>query len=262
VFYHDKALMIPVRVQSPNRQHAALVLEQFGGANGELKACLQYFVQSFGVTDPRVRDLLLDISTEEISHLELVGTVVSQFLAPVRTGEYDGMADPTMRAEADALRNANSTAAKALVLGGGGPLVADASGTPFTGAYINANGDLFTDLTSDFAAEMRAKRVYEMLYREVPDRGAREVFDFLIEREEAHSALFHEALDRARDLGVMRDYGDTELARRYPALSRPCEEGRSFRATEGTEPIRGPLDPQEVRIGLARNRPTGVLARR
>lgn len=258
MFYHDKELMIPVAVQSPSRHHAAMVLEQFGGANGELKACLQYFIQSFGVTDPQVKDLLMDISTEEISHLELVGTVVSQFLAPVQTGTSDGMADPRMHVEADALRHANATAAKALVLGGGGPILTDSSGTPFTGAFIHSTGDLVADLSSNFAAEMRAKRVYEMLHREIPDRGAREVFDFLIQREEAHSALFHEALERTHDLGVTRAYRDTPLSRRYPALSRPCHEGHPFQICEGTEPIRGPLDAPEVRVGLARSRTNGT----
>jgi Mn-containing catalase len=246
--------MIPVRVDRPSPQHAAAVLEQFGGANGELKACLQYFVQSFGVGDRRVRDLLMDISTEEISHLELVGTAVSQLLAPVHYGTPDGTADPTMRVQGDALRSASSTAAKALVLGGGGPLVTDSAGVPFTGAFINATGDLVADLSSDLASELRAKRVYEMLHREVVDRGAREVFDFLIQREETHASLFREALEMVQDLGVTRQYGDTELSHRYPALSAPCDNERYFRTSRGTEPIRGPLGPQEVRVGLPKLR--------
>lgn len=252
VFFHDKELMISVSVDAPNRHYAALALEQFGGANGELKACLQYLVQSFGVSNPIVRDLLMDISTEEISHLELVGTVVAQFLAPVRGATADGTAEVRMQGEADALRHADATAAKARILGGGGPMPVDCAGSPFSGTYINSTGDLVADLSSDFASELRAKHVYEMLHREIPDRGAREVFDFLIQREEAHSALFHEALERTRDLGVMREYKDTDLSRRYPELSRPGGNAHHFETAQGTTPIRGPLEVAEVRVGLAR----------
>lgn len=252
MFLHTKELEIPVQVERPNPRFAAAVLEQFGGANGELKACLQYFVQSFGAMDPRVRDLLLDISTEEISHLELVGTMVSQFLVPVRHGMADGAVDPRMRYEADGLVMAGDTVAKAMVVGGGGPLVADSAGVPFTGAYINSTGDPVADLSSNVAAELRARRVYEMLHREVPDRGAREVFDFLIQREESHAALFREALEVARERAAAPRVRDTELAHRYPALSQPCGNEHAFRASRGTEPIRGPLRPREVRVGLAR----------
>src|SRR5437763_14679818 len=80
MYFHKKELLFPVQVSSCNPAYAAAVLEQFGGANGELKACLQYFVQSFGTYDPAIKDLLLDISTEEISHLEMVGTCITQFM--------------------------------------------------------------------------------------------------------------------------------------------------------------------------------------
>lgn len=253
MFYRDKHLMIPVQIEAPNPRYAGMVLEQFGGANSELKACLQYFVQSFGVNDPTVRDLLMDISTEEIGHLEVVGTIVSQFMASTRMGGVNGTMEHRMQHEADTLRNAGST--EALILGGGGPLLADSSGTPFTGAYVNSTGELATDLSSDVAAELGAKRVYEMLYREIPDRGAREAFDFLIQREEAHAALFQEALELSRQTGVRRHYHDTPLSRSYPALSMPSTGNDArFAASRGVEPLRGPLGPDEVRVNLARMR--------
>lgn len=253
MFHHHQELIVPVAVDAPNAAYAAAMLEQFGGANGELKACLQYFVQSFGVEDRAIRDLLIDISTEEISHLEVVGTIVSQFLAPVHRGTVDGTADPRMANEATALRLANATAQKAFVLGGGGPLVTDASGTPFTGSFVNATGDLVADLASDFAAELRAKRVYEMLFREIPDRGARQAISFLLEREEAHSALFKEAIERTQDLGVMRDYRDRPFSRSYPDLQYPSSQNAErFAASKGFPAIRGPLTAEEVRVNLAR----------
>lgn len=262
MFFHEKTLEIPVQVTEPNPYYAGMVLEQFGGANGELKACLQYFTQSFGVENPILRDLLMDISTEEISHLELVGTVISQFLAPLRqeVARHPSSSERLAQREADALTHAGGTAHKAFVLGGGGPLLADSSGTPFTGNFINSTGDLAADISSDFAAELRAKHVYEMLHRAIPDRGARDVFDFLIQREEAHSALFKEALEMAEDLGVRRHrQQDTEFSCRYPALSKPGSEGAPFNnVTAGKPPIRGPLTADQVRVGLAEFKQDGI----
>lgn len=253
MYHHDKALIIPVQVDQPNAGYAAILLEQFGGGNGELKAGLQYFVQSFGAQDPSTRDLLLDISTEELSHLEVVGTLISQFLAPVHAGTVDGTADPRLQHEADGLRGANSTLQKALILGGAGPMAVDSSGSPFTGNYINSTGDVVADLQSDIAAEMRAKRVYEMLFREIPDRGARQAIGFLLEREEAHAALFTEARERTQDLGVMRDFHDRPFSRRYPDLQAPSSQNAErFEASRGLPPIRGPIAPDEVQLNLAR----------
>ncbi len=252
MFHHDKALIIPVQVDEPNAGYAAALLEQFGGANGELKACLQYFVQSFGAQDPATRDLLLDISTEEISHLEVVGTLISQFLAPIHTGTVDGTADPRMQREADGLRGANSTFLKTILLGGGGPMPVDSSGSPFTGTFINSTGDVVANLASDVAAELRAKRVYEMLFREIPDRGARQAIEFLLEREEAHAALFNEAMDRTRDVGVMRDFHDKPFSRRYPDLQQPSSQNAErFVASRDLPPIRGPIAADEIRLNLA-----------
>ena len=244
-------MQIQVRVDAPNPTYAAMVLEQFGGANGELKAALQYLVQSFGVTDRVVRDLLMDISTEELNHLELVGTLVSKFLSPIHRGTDDGTADPRLQRAADMWRGADSTVQKMLILGGGGPLVTDAAGVPFSGTYINSTGDLVADLASDIAAELRAKRVYEILYREIHDRGARQMFDFLIQREEQHSSLFMEARERTQDMGVTRDFQDTRFSRRYPEFSSPRDDHERFRYGRQSEPLHGPSDPDEVRVNLA-----------
>ena len=253
MYYHDKSLIIPVEVDAPNASYAALMLEQFGGVNGELTACLQYFVQSFGVTDPSTRDLLIDVSTEEMGHLEIVGTLIAQFLSPLRAGTTDGTADPIMLRQADALRSASSTVQKSILCAGGGPMLSDTAGTPFMGSFVSATGDLLADLTSDVAGELRAKRVYEMLFREIPDHGAREAIGFLLEREEAHSALFKETIERTQDVGVMRDYLDRPFSRRYPDLQEPSSQNAErFETSQGFPPIKRPLTKDEVQVNLAR----------
>lgn len=208
MFKHDKNLLQQVHIERPNPQYAAMLQEQIGGGNGELKAGLQYISQSFRCKDPRVKDLMLDIGAEELSHMEMVATAVNMLNG--HDVNVNAMSAGTIEAH---------------VLGGLGPMLTDASGYPFSGMYINSTGDLVADLLSDMAAEQRAKVVYEYLYRQINDRGVREMIDFLLNREEAHNALFREALELVRDTGSNRDFGTTPDAQMYVNSSTP---GRYF----------------------------------
>src|SRR3954467_7409297 len=94
MFYHAKELQFNARVSKPDPRFARLLLEQFGGGNGELKAAMQYFVQAFGVKNayPDKYDMLMDIATEEFSHLEIVGATIQMLLTGVN-GELKSAAD-------------------------------------------------------------------------------------------------------------------------------------------------------------------------
>ena len=216
MFKHDKLLLHPVRVDRVNPEYAAMLQEQLGGGNGELKAAMQYISQSFRVKDPAIKDLFLDIGAEELSHAEMVATTIN-----LLNGH-----DP------DAAR-ARVGNIQAHVVGGLSPMLTDASGFPWTAAYVNCTGDLAADLLSNIAAEQRAKVVYEYLYRQIEDRGVRETIDFLLNREEAHNALFREALNRIEGTGSTQDFGVDEDARLYFDLSTP---GRYFEAPHPTPP--------------------------
>lgn len=173
MFYHVKELQFNARVSKPDPRFARLLLEQFGGANGELKAAMQYFVQAFNCKTPYPDkyDLLMDIATEEFSHLEIVGSTIQMLLTGV-TGELKDAAD-----QEEIMQMLDGQAAKegfiheAMVnpqfgvLSGGGPTLTDSNGIPWTAAYVNANGDLTVDLRSNIAAESRAKIVYEYLMK-------------------------------------------------------------------------------------------------
>ncbi|MFZ3580445.1 manganese catalase family protein [Virgibacillus sp. DJP39] len=266
MFMHNKELLFPVNVKGPNPAFAAAVLEQFGGANGELKACLQYFAHSFTTKDPVIRDLLLDISTEEISHLEMVGECITQLMGGTDVDpNVMGSGEQTMRQEGATMGNANgylnqiinqnSTVQKSVYLGGHGPDFIDSSGTPFTGNYINTVGDLMADLQSDLAAELRARKVYEELHRHVTDPGAREMFDFLVQREEAHALLFKEAIERVADMqggGFEKSFGDKQYSKLYPELSMGGSASQMFRSDDAriiTGPFTG--DPDTDTFGGA-----------
>lgn len=223
MFKHEKALLHEVKVDAPNPNYAAMLQEQIGGSNGELKAGLQYISQSFRVADPQIKDLFLDIGAEELSHMEMVATMVSMLYGD------DLNAQPVGNIQSH-------------VLGGLSPLLVTASGSPWTADFVNVTGDLPADLLSNIAAEQRAKVVYEYLYRQISDKGVRETIDFLLNREEAHNALFREALGRVQSTGSNRDFGVDEDARLYFDLSTP---GRYFQDPRPTAPgFQNPRQPQ------------------
>lgn len=208
VFRHEKALLREVKIERPNPQYAVLLQEQLGGGNGELKAALQYMAQSFRIRDREIKDLFLDIAAEELGHLEMIATTISLL--------YGSRVD---------YRRQESGSLESQVLGGLSPMLTDASGVPFTGSFINVTGDLPSDILSNIAAEQRAKVVYEYLHRQIDDKEVRATIDFLLNREEAHSALFREALGKVQGTGSTADFGVTEDSRLYFDLSQP---GRHF----------------------------------
>lgn len=203
MFKHIKELQFEVRVEKPDPRFATMLLEQFGGPNGELKAAMQYFVQSFAArqSDPDRYDLLMDIGTEEFSHLEIVGTTIQMLLDGI-SGELKHRADtsPLMKmlqgsAERDAIVQEAATSPHILAVGGGGAVLTNSDGFPWTGAYINATGNLEVDLRSNIAAEARAKIVYEYLMRFTNDQGVKDTLTFLMTREIAHMNAFTAALE-------------------------------------------------------------------
>lgn len=202
MFRHVKELQFDARVSGPDPAFAKLLLEQFGGGNGELKAAMQYFCQSFTCRHayPQIYDLLMDIATEEFSHLEIVGATITMLLEGVN-GELKNAAEKTVLAnilknktEREELVHQAATSPAFLVLSGGGPVVTDSNGYPWNGNYVNANGDPTVDLRSDIAAESRAKIVYEYLMQFTDDPHVKESLGFLMTREVSHMQMFTAAL--------------------------------------------------------------------
>ena len=204
MFKHNKALLKEVRVERPNPQYAVLMQEQLGGGNGELKAAMQYLSQSFRIKDPEIKDLFLDIAAEELSHMEMVAQTINLLNGhDVNNKEVDNGEIQTH------------------VQCGLSPVLINSSGAPWTADYVTVTGDLVADLLSNIASEQRAKVVYEYLYRQIEDKYVRETIDFLLNREEAHNALFREALNKVKDTGSNKDFGITEDSKLYFDLSSP-----------------------------------------
>jgi Mn-containing catalase len=192
MFMHNKRLQYTVRVNETNPGLANLMLEQFGGPQGELAAAMRYFTQSLGEDDPGRKDMLMDIATEELSHLEVIGTIVAMLNKGAKGRLSEGV-----EAEAELYRSitgAGNDSHITQVLYGGGPPLTHSAGTPWTAAYIDTIGEPTADLRSNIAAEARAKIVYERLINLTDDPGVREALTFLMTREIAHQKSFEKAL--------------------------------------------------------------------
>jgi Mn-containing catalase len=192
MFAHNKRLQYTVRVSETNPGLANLMLEQFGGPQGELAAACRYFTQYLAEDDPGRRDMLIDIATEELSHLEVIGTIV----AMLNKGAKGRMAEG-LDSEAELFRSINGAGNDShvtQVLYGAGPALTNSGGVPWTAAYIDTIGDPTCDLRSNIAAEARAKIIYERLINLTDDPGVKEALGFLMTREISHQQSFEKAL--------------------------------------------------------------------
>jgi Mn-containing catalase len=196
MFMHNKRLQYTVRVSEPNPKLACMLLEQFGGAEGELAAAMRYFTQGLAEEDPGRKDLLLDIATEELSHLEVIGSIIAMLNKGVRAQLTEAQLSET---ELYQMVGTSSTSVKEAVLFGGGPGLIDSAGVPWSANYIDSRGEPTVDLRSNIAAESRAKIVYERLIAVTNDPGIKEALGFLMTREIAHQKSFEKALFAIED---------------------------------------------------------------
>jgi Mn-containing catalase len=179
MYHHVKKLMYTVQVDEPDPRFGNMLLEQFGGANGELAAALQYSIQGLNCEDPARKDLLMDIGTEELSHLEIIGSLARMHLKPMKANKREA-------AEADPL---------IAIVGGGGIGLHNSMGNPWTADYLKVTGELEVDLRNNIAAEARAKITYERLIDLCDDAGSKDALQFLMTREITHMKAFMTALE-------------------------------------------------------------------
>src|SRR4051795_1842649 len=258
MFYHVKDLQFNARVSKPDPAFATLLLEQFGGANGELAAALRYFGQAFGAKNPYPDkyDLLMDIATEEFSHLEIVGATIQMLLTGIN-GDLKNAAENSEimqlldgKAAKEKMIHKGMVAPQLFVGTAGGPAYTNSQGVPWTAAYINgdAQGDLTSDLRSDIAAETRAKMVYEYLLQFTTDPYIHETLRFLMTREVAHYQMFEAALSTIQPNfppGVLQS--DPKFSNVYFNMSSgntirgPWNQGQSSQLGETWQFIEDPI---------------------
>lgn len=273
MFYHVKDLQFNARVSKPDPRFARLLLEQFGGANGELKAAMQYFVQAFSCRNPfpEKYDMLMDIATEELGHLEIVGATIQMLLGPVNgkmkevveNMEINSMLGGKTSKE-DFIHQA-ATNPQFLVLAPGSPMLTDSNGNPWCATYVTANAEPTVDLRSNLAAESRAKIVYEYLIPFTDDPYVKETLGFLMTREVAHYQQFEAALDTIQPNfppGVFQT--DPKYSNLYYNTSKgedargPWNEGRSTQLKEEWQYIDDPVEQVRSTNGLLDIEPEGT----
>lgn len=182
MFFYDKKLQYPVRIDKPNPKLAAIIISQYGGPDGELGASLRYLSQRYSMPFDDLKGLLTDIGTEELGHLEMIGAIVHQLT-----------------------RNLNETQIREC---GFAPYFVDhttgvyptaASGFPFSAASMAVTGDPMADLTEDMAAEQKARVTYDNILRLSDDPDVNDAIKFLREREIVHFQRFGEAAQLLRE---------------------------------------------------------------
>jgi spore coat protein JC len=190
---YDKKLEYPIKIKKPDPRMARLVITQYGGPDGELAASLRYLSQRFSMITPEAKATLNDIGTEELAHLEMVGTMVKQLTqgASIEEIKSGGL---------DAYYSDHDKAVYPV----------SAAGVPFTAAYIQSKGDPRTDLYEDMAAEQKARSTYEYLINMADDPDVIEPLKFLREREIVHFQRFGEALR------IVEDYLDDKKKYSFP----------------------------------------------
>ncbi|HEY2826709.1 MAG TPA: manganese catalase family protein, partial [Pirellulales bacterium] len=146
--------------------------------NGELAAAMQYSIQGLNCENPKLKDLLMDVGTEELSHLEIIGTLARMHLKPAKKNRDAAEADPLIA-----------------IAGGGGVSLCNSQGNPWTADYLKVTGELDVDLRANIAAEARAKIVYERLINFCQDKGTHEALQFLMTREITHMKAFMKGLE-------------------------------------------------------------------
>ena len=182
MFMYEKRLQYPVKIKNPNPKLAKIIISQYGGPDGELGASLRYLSQRFSMPYAELKGLLTDIGTEELSHLEMIGTIVYQLtrnLTPEeieRQGFSDYFVDHTT-----------------------GVYPTAASGAPYTAASMQVKGDTLADLAEDMGAEQKARVTYDNILRFADDPDVRDPIKFLREREVVHFQRFGEGMRIATD---------------------------------------------------------------
>ena len=177
MYVYEKRLQYPVNIKCRNPKMAQVIISQYGGPDGEASAAMRYMSQKYAMKNSRVAVLLNDIATEEMSHLEIVGTIVSQLVKDLPCDEVDVAGfekyyvDHTLGVWPQA-----------------------AGGVPFTATEFQSSGDPIADLVEDMAAEQKARKTYDNILSLVKDNEVADPIRFLRKREIVHFQRFGEAL--------------------------------------------------------------------
>ena len=181
MWLYEKKLEYPVKIKRPNPALAKFIISQVGGPDGEMGAATRYLQQRYSMPYAQVKGMLTDIGTEELGHLEMVGTIVHQLTRNLTEEQQQ-----------------ESSFAPYFVDHTAGVYPQAASGTPWSAATMAVTGDPIADLTENLAAEQKARVTYDNILRISDDPDVNDAIRFLREREVVHFQRFGEAMELLR----------------------------------------------------------------
>ncbi|TDQ51559.1 manganese catalase family protein [Actinorugispora endophytica] len=257
MFRHTKHLQFEAKPEKPDALYAMKLQELIGGAYGEMTVTMQYLFQGWNCRmEGKYKDLIMDVATEEIGHVEMLATMVARLLegAPSEV-TADAVKDPVVAAVVGGMNPQQA------IVSGGGPVPADSAGTPWNGKYIVASGNLLADFHANVAAEAQGRLQTARLYNMTDDPGVKAMLKFNLARDTVHQNMWLAAIEELKEDGLedtvapdaLFDEEDqthsntiwglsdgTEAARGRWA-HRPAPDGRhELRYLDNPEPLGGP----------------------
>ncbi|WP_393966913.1 manganese catalase [Enterococcus faecium] len=187
MFRHQKELQFEAKPDLPNPLIAKYLQELIGGQYGEMSVAMQYLFQGWSCRgEEKYKDMLMDIATEEIGHVEMLATMVARLLegAPVEDQEAAMQKDPTIGAIISGMNPQHA------IVAGLGPRPADSVGNPWSGAYIIASGNLLADFRANLNAESQGRLQVARIYEMIDDRGVKDMLSVLLARDSYHQNLW------------------------------------------------------------------------
>ena len=263
MYYHDKRLQYPVRVDAPDPLFARMLQQAIGGVEGEIRVCMQYFFQAWGnrAPDPKYRDMLLNTATEEIGHIEMLATAVVLNLdkAPAslqEEGAADGIVGAVMGGEKP--RHAiEGLIHKNLLSGGLAAMPMDSDGVPFNMSHIYASGNVAADMHCNVAAESTGRVLAVRLFNAAHDQGMKDMLHYMIARDTMHQQQWLAVIE---ELGVEKGL---PIPNSFPQEQEDQRNNYNFYVTslDGSYPegrwTQGPSIDGRGEFTVFRNEPLG-----
>lgn len=263
MYFHDKQLQYPVKVDAPDPQFARMLQQAIGGVEGEIRVCMQYFFQAWGnrASTTKYRDMLLHTATEEIGHIEMLATAVALNLdkAPAtlqEAGAADGIVGAVMGGERP--RHAiEGIIHKNLLSGGLAAMPMDSDGVPFNMSHIYASGNIAADMYCNVAAESTGRVLAVRLYNAAHDQGMKDMLHYMIARDTMHQQQW---------LAVIEELGGAEqlpIPNSFPQSEEDQSNNYNFYATalDGSVPegrwTSGPSIDGRGEFTVFQNKPLG-----
>lgn len=264
MFYFDKRLQYPVKVENPDPIYARMLQQAIGGVEGEIRVCMQYFFQGWGARGPttKYRDMLLNTATEEMGHIEMLATAVALNLENAPTAlQEEGAADGVVGAVmggGNARHAIEGMLHRHVLSTGMAAFPANCEGVPFDMSHIYASGNLAADMYCNVAAESTGRVLAVRLYNAAHDAGMKDMLHYMIARDTMHQQQWLAVIE---ELGGHQ--GALPIPNSFPQEKEDSENAYNFyvSSVDGTTPegrwTKGPSLDGKGTYTVFKNKPLG-----